>query len=471
MKKTGNYRRGPLNNLKAQATPPPGNSTTNAVEQQKGREFRWVSNEINYRSTNRGPKDILSYKEALVAAESVYWPNRHLLYDLYKDIELDGFLVGLREKIIDTILNKTLLYKAGDTVVEDMNKLINSQQFQDMCRELLLTKFWGITGVEFIPGDTFRWNEIDRKHIKPKWRKITWDQYGNDGISYDNFWNLWVVGKDKDLGMYLICAFYVLLKKGVISNWADFIEMYGLPTTVMKYEAYDEQTKAELKKIIKEAGSALQIVIPKQADHEIHGDKNTSNGDVQNKFRMMANEEMAVLIAGNTETSTSSSKSGGKSQAKTHSDQQKEKIKSLMKYLANLLNEPIFINVLRNYGYPVREGGSFIFDKEVDIEYMKEKYEIDRTWVEQGLDVSQEYVYRTYAIDKPGPGETLLQPRRKKKAAKPGKEPDQEDELEDLTSNSDLVKLRRLIADRSNPKQISLKALYKAAISFFVHAR
>ena len=217
--------------------PPPGNSTTNAVQQQKGRDFRWVSNEINYRSTNRSEKDVLTYREALIAAESVYWPNRYLLYDLFKDIELDAFLIGIRNKLIDTILNKTLLYKKGDTVIEEMNPLINSEHFRDMCRELILTQFWGITGIEFIPGDKFRWNEIERKHIKPKWRKITWDQYGNDGINYDDFWNLWVLGKEKDLGLYLICAFYVLLKKGVISNWADFIEMYGLPTTVMKYEA------------------------------------------------------------------------------------------------------------------------------------------------------------------------------------------------------------------------------------------
>lgn len=393
---------------KGSKQPGAGNETTNAVQQPKGRAFSWVTNNITYTSVSRGAKDILSLKEALQLAETVYQPNRYLLYDLYKDVELDGFLTGIINKLIDTILNKTILYKVNDKPVKEMDTLIKSLLFRKMCRELLMKEYWGITGLEFIPGDQFRFNVINRKHIKPKWRKITNDQYTTEGVSYDECWNLWVIGEEGELGLYLICAYYVLLKKGVISNWAEFIEMYGLPTTVMKYETYDEVTKAELKRIIKNAGTALQLVIPKSAEHEIHDAKNTANGDVQNKFRMMANEEMAVLINGATETSTSSSQSGGRSQAEEHGKQQKEKVKALMDYLVNCLNDPIFINILRNYGFPVVDGGAFCFDKEVDIEYLKAKKEIDIAIIGAGLPVSEEYLYRTYAIDRPAANETLL---------------------------------------------------------------
>ena len=458
--------------LRATPTPPPGNSTTDAQQQPKGREFRWITNEINYRSANRSEKDILTYKEALIQAESVYWPNRYLLYDLYKDVELDGHLAGIREKLFDAILNKTLLYKKNDAPVVTMAVKLKERRFREMCREILLTKFWGITGIEFIPGDKFRWNEIERKHIKPKWRKITYDQYGNDGINYDDFWNLWVLGNEKDLGAYLICAYYVLLKRGSISNWADFIEMYGLPTTVMKYEAYDEQTKAELKKIIKEAGSALQIVIPKQADHEIHDSKNTSNGDVQNKFIHMANEEMSVYILGATETSTSSAKSGGHTQSQTHSKEQKERIKALMDYLTSYLNEPEFIEVLRNYGFPVVDGALFEFDKEIDIDYITAKSKVDQTMIQLGLPVAKKYLYDTYAIDKPEPGDELL--------VVPANTPEPDDSGDDDTEASELA--AQVKPRRNNPpsggtpspaRRVShskLRNLYTAFSDFFGQA-
>ncbi len=445
------------------------NDTANAPEQPKGREFRYVTNEVYHRSPDRSAKDVMTYKEAMQAAESVYWPNRARLYDLYDDnMKLDGFMVGIIEKQIDKILNKTLLYKKGEKPIYEMDALINSEPFRDMCKEILYTRFWGLTGLEFIPGDTFRWNPIDRKHIKPKWRKITWEQTGNEGMSYDDYWNLWIMGKPNDLGLFVICSYYGLLKRGVISSWAEYVEMFGIPTTVMKYEAYDEQTRDELKKIIKETGSSLRLVIPKQADHEIKEARNTGNGDVQNSFRQMANEEMAVLIEGATETTTSNAKSGGHTQSSTHAEESKEKIKSLMKSLANMLNEPVFINILKNYGYPVVDGGMFQFDREIDVDYMNKKYKIDSEWADKGLDIPTKYIYKTYAIDEPAAGEPLL-----KVPGATGNDDQEPDHEETGGDGAPAPRPRSKPKARGTTKPLShskLRNLYSALSDFFAQA-
>jgi phage gp29-like protein len=112
-------------------------------------------------------------------------------------------------------------------------------------------------------------------------------------------------------------------------------------------------------------------------------------------------------LLGNTET-TGSSKGSGHAQAQVHSQQQQEIIKSDMVYLTNLLNDPVLTNYLKSLGLPVKNGGMFQFDKEVDIAYMKEKYQIDKALVEMGLQVSEDYFYDTYAIPKPKPSDTMV---------------------------------------------------------------
>ncbi len=64
-----------------------------------------VINELIIRSADRCRKDIATWRAALINAESVYFPNRSRLYDVYEDIILDGHLTGIIAKRIDAVLN------------------------------------------------------------------------------------------------------------------------------------------------------------------------------------------------------------------------------------------------------------------------------------------------------------------------------------------------------------------------------
>ncbi|MEI8278697.1 MAG: DUF935 family protein [Bacteroidota bacterium] len=356
-------------------------------------------NELSIRSADRSPKDIDTWRNALRSAESVYFPNRCRLYDLYDDILLDGHLTGIISKRIDCVLNRTLYFEAHGRKIDAMDELIHSNEFRDIMRSIMLTPFWGISGIEFIPGSTFTFKKIPRKHIKPNLGIIAYEQNGNEGIPYTNMNNLWIWGDADDLGILLKCAPYALYKRGNMADWSQYIEIFGQPVRIIYYDAYDTQTKSELKKVLDESGSSLAMMIPKQAEFEMRDGK-YSNGDgqLQDTFKNALNAEMSVVVLGNTETTTSSD-SSGYAQSRVHAGQQLEITLSDMVYTANLLNSTRFLNVLRSYGYPVAEG-RFCFSKDVDIAYLKQRMDIDMQLASR-IAMADDYWYETYGIPKP----------------------------------------------------------------------
>lgn len=355
-----------------------------------------VIHELNVRSADRSRKDIATWRGALISAESIYYPNRSRLYDLYEDVILDGHLSGIIAKRLDAVLNKEIYFESAGKKVPELDGLIHSLPFRNIMRTVMETQLWGISGIEFLPGNELAYELIPRKHIKPELGIIAFEQTGTDGIPYDELENVWILGDHKDLGLLLKCAPYSLYKRGGISDWAQYIELFGQPVRIIKYDSYDEQTKLELKKILDESGSSLSLMIPRQADFEIKDGKQTNcDGNLQLSFIKALNEEMSITILGNTET-TSSSYSSGYAQSKVHLEQQYEITRSDLVYTAAMLNSPRFLSVLRSYGYPVTHGG-FIFAKDMDIDYLKTRVAIDKE-VAQMVPVADDYWYDTYGI-------------------------------------------------------------------------
>jgi hypothetical protein len=356
-----------------------------------------ITQNITVRSIDRSKKDVSTWRNAHISAESVTNPNRTRLYNVYEDVLLDGHLTGIIGKRLDTVLNKNLLFKKDRQVVAGMEKTINSKTFRDLITELLLSKMWGISGMEFVPGDTLSFRRIPRKHIKPHWGIIALEEHATQGISYSGLANVWIVGDPADLGLLLKCGFYALLKKGAITDWAEYIEVFGSPIMLMTYDAGDTQTDLALDKVLDNIGNSMRIKIPRQAGFDIKDGK-ASNGDgkLQETFRNAMNEEMSTIILGNTETTTSSS-SSGYAQSSVHAEQQMQIIRSDMMYVLDYLNTPHFHNILRSYGLPI-DGGSFVYDKEIDIAYMVQKIQVDKDLAAMGLPINHQYLYDTYSV-------------------------------------------------------------------------
>jgi hypothetical protein len=365
-----------------------------------------VTQNITLRSNDRSKKDVGTWRRGLISAESVVNPNRTALYNVYEDVMLDGHLTGVINKRIDSVLNKRLLFTAGGTPVAEMKRIVNSKVFRDIISEIMLAKMWGISGMEFLPGDRLAFRRIPRKHIKPKWGIITMEQHATEGIPYEGLENIWVVGDADDLGLLLKCGFYALLKKGTITDWAEYIEIFGSPIITMTYDAGDRQTELKLDEVLDNIGNSTRIKVPRQAGLDVKDGK-ASNGDgsLQLEFVNAMNRELSTIILGNTETTTSSD-SSGYAQSQIHAMQQLEITKSDMVDVLDTLNSTHFFNILRSYGLPM-DGGMFEYDKEIDINYLEARVAVDKQLKDIGLPMGKKYFYDTYAIPVPTAGDTI----------------------------------------------------------------
>ena len=360
-----------------------------------------VVNDITQVSPSRGRKDVGMLRSGIERAESIYTPNRSKLYDLYHDIiTIDGHLSGILEKRTNAILNKALRFvdKNGKRA-DAFDPLFQSQKFDDLIKLIMESRYWGISGVEFVVGEEFDFVEIPRKHIRPEKGYIVKSQFDNEGMPIKDLPFVWTIGKEKDLGLLLTCSMYALYKRSGFGDFAQYVEIFGQPVRIIYYDAYDFRTKEELSKILKSSGSSLAMMIPKQAQFEmLDGKTSNGNGELQEKLIRCCNEEMSIAILGNSET-TASSASSGYAQAKEHGKQQLEITKADLTFVEKTLNTPWFFRILKSYGFPV-EGGRFEYEKELDLESLKARLEIDRE-VSGKVPIDDDYWYETYGIPKP----------------------------------------------------------------------
>jgi len=376
-----------------------------------------IVNDFSFVAPDRNRKDVGTLKQAIERAESVHCPNRYRLFDLYRDVlTLDGHLSGVCEKRIKAITNKTMFFADRDgRKVDELDSLIESSKFERLVEVMMQTLLWGTSAVEFVVGDKFDFVEIDRRHIRPEKRMIAKSQFDYEGLKIEDYPYVWLMGRTDDLGLLLRCSMFALYKRSGIGDFAQYVEIFGQPVRIVKYDAYDLETQKKLKEILDESGSSLVMMLPKQADFEMmDGKTSNGNGELHERIIKVCNQEMSVAILGNSETTTSSS-SSGYAQAEIHAGQQMELTQSDMRYVINMLNSDFFLGILASYGYPV-EGGRFVFEEEKNIAALKERLDIDLK-VSEKVPFSDDYWYETYSIPKPDNYDQLKKEQEERRKA------------------------------------------------------
>jgi SPP1 gp7 family putative phage head morphogenesis protein len=384
-----------------------------------------VVQELNVVAPNRNRKDAGLLKQSIQRAESITSPNRAALYDIYYDVvSLDGHLSGILNKRTDSVLNKNLRFIGKDRKKVDIyDDIINSEKFNDLIRLILDSKYWGRSGVEFIIGKNFDFEEIPRKHINLEKDFIVKSQYDQTGIPISELPFCWTIGKKNDLGQLLQCSLYSIYKRGALGDFAQYVEIFGQPVRIIYYDAYDTKTKGELRQLLDESGSSLALMIPKQAQFQmLDGKTSNGNGELQSKLITICNQEMSIAILGNSETTTSSN-SSGYAQSSIHARQQLEITKNDLVFVQNTLNDPKFKAILKSYGYPIE--GSFEYEIEIDLEALKQRLEIDKV-VSEKIQIDDDYWYDTYGYPRPDLKDTQGKKGKQEKETK--------DKAEDTTT-------------------------------------
>lgn len=366
-----------------------------------------IINNLVIRTAQRGSSDMSSWRAAHRQAEAVLGTgSRVLLYDLCDDVSLDPHLSAIIDKRIMSITNHKLKFVRDNKEVEEISSVIRSRGFRTLLREIMLAPFWGISLIELskdAEGNIIPYS-VPRKHIRPRTQQIVAEQYAADGSGINYREGIYLhtcieVGTPNDLGLLLKAIPFVLYKRGCWGDWAQYSEVFGMPTKIGRYSGYDEATRIALETALDNAGSALSIVIPEEAKLDFLESKSTTaSGNLYKDLASACDEQLSILILGNTET-TKSSASSGYAQSSTHSDQQEQIAEDDRAYVLGYLETEVR-RVFKSMGYAM-DGGEWQFEPYQEDISLKDRVTIDTTLRNAGLPIDDDYFYEKYDIPKP----------------------------------------------------------------------
>lgn len=369
---------------------------------------------IKLQSYNRQPKDLSNWKQALQAAEDPDYPDFSPLQNLYHDIMLDGHLTSVTEKRILKILNAGIVFSGDGKENELIDNLMETEAFEQLLRNIIESHLYGhsLSWCDItLPGKKAPEVElIDRRHVVPPLHiyKYRDSDNNNSGIDYTQppLWNyVLATGRKKDLGLLLKCAPYVLLKRGDVSDWATFAEIFGMPLRKGTYPAHNPQARKELIEAMDVMGSASSVAVPEGSNIEfVQNTTSTSGKGIHESFADWCDKQMSKTILTNTLTTDAE---GGKYKGDVHADSEKEVKKADLRFVLRVLNDR-FKELLELHGYHPGKGRFKL--PEEDTKPNKETFEVDKG-VSEIVEVEPEYWYDKYKIPVPKSGAKLKQPK------------------------------------------------------------
>lgn len=102
--------------------------------------------------------------------------------------------------------------------------------------------------------------------------------------------------------------------------WVRFLERFGFPFPVAKYDDGRDDTKAMLQSAFSAASRIFGLVVTKGTDIELLQANATQSGDAFEQFKSTADKELSKLILGQTMTTEAQGSGLNSSQAQVHND-------------------------------------------------------------------------------------------------------------------------------------------------------
>lgn len=345
----------------------------------------------------RKTSDVAQWRTALLSADM---GRMKLLYDLYEDLLIDGVLSDSVDKRVNAVTNSPLVFLDNDgQEVPEIMEMIDSTDFEDLLKTIMEAQFWGRSGGEFsFVNGWMEFTKIPPKHIKLENHQILRNEYDDTGFDYLNDDFLLVLGKPREFGIFLKTAPYAIWKRGGFGDYAQWIELFGMPQRIGKYSSADSQTRQLLEYALEKAGSAPWAVIPKEADIETVNNTGTgASSTAHNDFRKACNEEMLITVLGQTMTTLDGS---SLSQSKIHKQVEEGKNRADLRYTRRVLNWMV-LPLLEKRGYPVK-GGKFVFPE--DTEPLKVA---DIVSLSKIVTMPVSFIRNKYGIPEPQEGEEI----------------------------------------------------------------
>lgn len=344
--------------------------------------------------------DMQAYMNALTSANSIDYTNRVRLYDMYESAKLDLHLSGVMAKRLRGVTKIPIEFQRNGKTDEVITEQLKSPWFKKLRQELILSEFWGFTLVQFYLDDegNIRYDLINRKHYNPVSKKILRFQGDMDGVPVENFDNMLFVGSERDLGILAELLPAVLYKRGDISDWARFCNIFGMPIREYTYDAGDEEARRRLIADARRQGTNAVYIHPKDSELKlIEAGNKTGSSELYKTFADYWNEQMSIRVLGNTLT-TNSQNTGTQALGTVHKEEEDEMKEDDRDFILDLLNYEM-TEIFEALGFNVK-GGRFVYAKKDKIN-PAQHVDIILKLNSMGLPIDDDYLYETFAIEKP----------------------------------------------------------------------
>lgn len=360
--------------------------------------------------------DMNAYMQSVKAAKGIDFSNRARLYDMYDSASLDLHLSGVIAKRMRGVTKIPIEFRRNGVPDDTINKQIKSPWFKQLRKDLVMSEFWGFTLVQFYLNEegNIRYDLINRKHYDPIHRKLLKYQGSMDGVTIDDFPDMLFVGSERDLGIYAELLPAVLYKRGDMSDWAQFCNIFGMPIREYTYDAGDEDARRRVIADARRQGANAAYIHPKESELKlVEAGNKTGSSDLYRTFAEYWDSKMSIRVLGNTLT-TDAKSTGTQALGSVHKEEEDEMNSDDRDFILDILNydmRPIFASL----GFNV-EGGEFVYAKKDKIN-PAQQIDIVQKLSSMGLPIDDDYLYETFCVAKPDNYKQLKEEKEAAKAA------------------------------------------------------
>ena len=368
-------------------------------------EGQVIINEISVGQLNRGNQSIDTWIQNVKSAERIIRPTRKALLETYLDAEIDLHLSMVESKRIRAVKTCPWLWEELDN--DKVKENFRSPWFFEFMGQVMDVVFKGHEVIEFVFKDGLVSNTepIPRQNVDPLRGLISREMWA-ENASIESGWlyregplinYMLEVGKARDLGLYKRIIPYILLKRGNLSDYARFNEMFGMPLRVYEYDPNNPKNRAEVTQQAEKQGAAAYIVVPRGTGVNFHEANQTGASTTYKDFHQIMNDEVTIGVLGQKLTTDSNGK-GSYALGNVHKEVEEALTLEDRMMVEYIMNYPLKHNILIPHGYPL-EGitGAFQVSEELPKD---KKFEM---WIkmDQRIPISDEDFYTEFGVPKP----------------------------------------------------------------------
>lgn len=345
--------------------------------------------------------DIDTFISAVRSADNIDYYRRTRLLDLYEDITLDTHLTSVMNRRRDAVNAAQISFQRNGNPDDAVNEQLRSPWFDRLIGDIVEAKFYGFSLFQFYRDDHgwITYDLIPRKHVDPVRRTIMRRQGEVSGLPWDGFPNMLFVGEQRQLGLLLKAAPWVIYKRNDVADWAQFAEIFGMPIEDYTYDTGDEEARRRVIQDAQEAGSLKKYIHARDVELQlIEAGNKTGSSEVYESLCNRCNQELSKLFLGNTLT-TEAQETGTQALGTVHKKEEDQILKADQKFVLNVLNYDM-ADIFAAMGIDTR-GGEFTFPEPKYIDLTAKSNILVQLAANFRLPVSDEYLYETFGIEKP----------------------------------------------------------------------